>query len=116
MESISPVLNMKIKEHIQNQQADHMQVRFEISENFQIKAVDAVACALLAFAIHWNDPEEAVIQAVAFGGNTDTVASMTGNLAFALWGYEKIPTRWLDNLENKDQVINLCGKLVTYYI
>jgi ADP-ribosylglycohydrolase len=91
---------------------NELAIRDMVGAKFQIKATDAVACALLAFSCHWRDPEKAVVCAVAYGGDTDTIGSMTGNLAFALWGYEKVPKRWLEDLENREMVEKLCGELV----
>jgi poly(ADP-ribose) glycohydrolase ARH3 len=90
-----------------------IEIRNTVSERFQIKATDAVACSLLAFCTHWEQPEAAVIAAVHYGGDTDTVAAMTGNLAFALHGETKIPKEWLEHLENKDIATSLCENLLT---
>ena len=40
---------------------------------FQIAAVDAVACALCALCFHWGHPEDMVVAAVHYGGDTDTI-------------------------------------------
>ncbi|OLE19990.1 MAG: ribosylglycohydrolase [Catenulispora sp. 13_1_20CM_3_70_7] len=42
--------------------------------------------------------EEAVRAAVDLGGDTDTVAAVTGGLAGAVYGYDAIPGRWTDLL------------------
>jgi poly(ADP-ribose) glycohydrolase ARH3 len=48
-------------------------------EGFQIKATDAVAAAIWAMVAHWEGrPEDAIIAAVHFGGDTDTIACMAG--------------------------------------
>ena len=39
--------------------------------------------------------------AVHYGGDTDTIASMTGALAGALHGSGWVPERWITPLENK---------------
>lgn len=83
-------------------------LRNTIAERFQIKAIDAVSCALLAFCCHWREPHNAVIAAVHYGGDTDTIAAMTGNLAFTLHGIKAIPTKWLDNVENRTEALELC--------
>eukprot|EP00983_Pelagomonas_calceolata_P045122 1139568-Pelagomonas_calceolata.AAC.5 len=62
------------------------QLQLELSEGqpFQIKADSAVAASLCAFLHHGlvsqgqARPENAVIAAVHYGGDTDTVAAMTG--------------------------------------
>jgi len=78
-------------------------VRKKLSpSSFQIRAIDAVPCALWAFVKYYNDPEESIIRCVGLGGDTDTIASMTGALCGALHGTCWIPIRWFDNLENEE--------------
>lgn len=42
--------------------------------------------------------EEAVINAVNRGGDADTIGAIAGGLAGAIYGYEEIPQRWIDEL------------------
>lgn len=45
-----------------------------------------------------GDYESAVRAAVDLGGDTDTVAAVTGGLAGAVYGVEAIPARWTESL------------------
>jgi poly(ADP-ribose) glycohydrolase ARH3 len=46
---------------------------------FQIKGTDAVAAAIWACVAHWEGaPDDAVVAAVHYGGDTDTIACMAG--------------------------------------
>jgi hypothetical protein len=86
-----------------------------LGASFQIKAVDALgyapsflnlignSCSLWAFVNNWNNPEQAVMDAVALGGDTDTLAAITGALCGALHGTHWIPKRWYNNIENGDR-------------
>ena len=53
-------------------------------------------------ALYWvqrtDSFEEAIVGAVNHGGDADTIAAITGSLAGALYGYETIPQRWIDQL------------------
>lgn len=80
--------------------ADELALSGAVAPGFQIAAVDAVAAALCALVCHWSHPEDAVVAAVHYGGDTDTVASMTGALAGALHGCDWVPERWVAPLEN----------------
>lgn len=60
-----------------------------------IEAHRAVPTALYCFLAHTGDFERAVASAVYAGGDTDTIASMTGALGGALMGEEAIPASWL---------------------
>ena len=65
-------------------------------------ACESVAAALYSALAH--DRFEAALQfAVRLGGDTDTVAAMTGAVAGARDGYRAIPTRWLEALEDDDR-------------
>lgn len=52
-------------------------------------------------SLYWSSKdsfEEAIIGAVNHGGDADTIAAITGSLAGARFGYENIPTRWINQL------------------
>ena len=80
-----------------------------------IRTSEAVAAALWAFLRYGADPEECIIRAVGFGGDTDTIGAMAGALVGALHGASWIPSRWYDNIENgehgRDEIVNLAGEL-----
>lgn len=56
-------------------------------------------------ALYWvqntNTFSDAIINPVNHGGDADTIAAITGSLAGALYGYEAIPQRWVDQLDPK---------------
>lgn len=52
----------------------------------------------LYWAQHTRTLEEAILGAVNHGGDADTIAAITGSLVGALYGFEAIPQRWIDQL------------------
>jgi len=58
-----------------------------------------------------NSYKEAVLKAVNLGEDTDTVASVTGGLAGALYGYEAIPKVWKETLIKREYIEELCDKI-----
>lgn len=52
--------------------------------------------------------KEAVLNAVNLGGDTDTTASVTGAMAGLLYGYESIPSEWINLLAKKENIEKLC--------
>jgi ADP-ribosylglycohydrolase len=48
--------------------------------------------------------EEALIEVVNLGGDTDTTGAILGALAGAHYGVAAIPDRWLDRLQNRDAI------------
>lgn len=78
----------------------------DISDNTAVKllgngvrAVESVPCALLAALRYGAEPEKAVIKAVNMGGDTDTIAAMTGALMGALYGDSWLPETWASALK-----------------
>jgi ADP-ribosylglycohydrolase len=61
-------------------------------------AIESVPAALWAYA-HTSTFSEAVVAAVALGGDTDSIGAMTGAIAGATYGASAIPDAWLDALE-----------------
>ncbi len=57
-----------------------------------------VPIALFCWLRHHDDYREAVTQAIRLGGDTDTVAGITGALAATTSGVEGIPQSWLSDL------------------
>lgn len=46
--------------------------------------------------------EDAVLKAVNLGGDTDTIAAITGSMAGLYYGYDNIPTKWIEKLIKKE--------------
>ncbi len=55
--------------------------------------------------------KDAVLKAVNLGDDTDTVGAITGGLAGIIYGYDTIPSEWLEVLARKDDIIELADKL-----
>lgn len=68
--------------------------------------------AALWCLFHTDSYQEAVLKAVNLGGDTDTTGAVTGGLAGLLHGYENIPTEWIDCLARKNDIEDLCNRLV----
>ncbi len=66
---------------------------------------ESVAAALYCFAAHPNDFVTAVLTAVNAGGDTDTIAAMTGALAGTYLGARDLPTDMVDGLEARMYIL-----------
>lgn len=64
-----------------------------------VHALEAVPAALAAFMAHPDEPGAAIQFAIRVGGDTDTIAAMTGALAGARCGVSALPLPWLRRLE-----------------
>lgn len=64
-----------------------------------VAALDSVPTAVCAFALHPDSFRDAVRCAIGLGGDTDTIASMTGAMSGARVGASGIPPHWLARSE-----------------
>ncbi len=80
-----------------------------------VAAVHAVPAAFWCFASCRDDPAPAVCRAATLGGDSDTIAAMTGAIAGAYHGLSAFPSTWLELLYNGknglDYIVSLADKL-----
>jgi poly(ADP-ribose) glycohydrolase ARH3 len=79
-----------------------------------IAAHTSVPTALACFLTNPDSFANAVKAAISVGGDTDTIAAMTGALAGAYHGYEAIPERWRA-VEGAGQLIALADSLMAQH-
>lgn len=77
-----------------------------------ISGVEAVPAAIAAFLRHPERFGPAIQYAVSLGGDTDTIASMTGALCGASLGAAAIPRPWVQRLEAADELVELADRLL----
>jgi poly(ADP-ribose) glycohydrolase ARH3 len=66
-------------------------------------SLESVPAAIYSF-LATTDFKSAVLSAVGLGGDADTIGSMTGALAGALYGVEGIPSQWREAVENREMI------------
>lgn len=67
--------------------------------------LETLAAALWC-ALHTTNYKDCVISAVNLGDDSDTTACVAGALAGALYGFESIPTEWIEVLRGKEIIEN----------
>lgn len=77
-----------------------------------VAAHASVPTALACFLTHPRSFPEAVKAAISLGGDTDTIAAMTGALAGALGGLAAIPPQWR-RVEGYDTLNDLADELLS---
>ncbi len=75
-------------------------------------ALDAVSAAIYSFLRNPSSFEDSIFFAISMGGDTDTIAAMTGAIAGAFWGYSCIPSWLLEGLEGGKDGSQLVEKLI----
>jgi len=74
-------------------------------------ALDTVPCAFYCFTKHFENPESAIIEAVNAGGDTDSIACITGAFCGALRGRDSFPESWIEGLENRELIEETAGRM-----
>lgn len=78
-------------------------------DTFQIYAIDAFCCSVYSFFRFYNQPTKAIIHAASMGGDTDTIAKMTGDMCGASYGLMWIPDKW-KGVESEGEFIKLSSQ------
>ena len=87
--------------------------QIEVQRLDQIKStgyiVDTLESAMWIFmnAEHYK---EAIIASTNIGGDTDTIGAIVGSMAGIYYGFESIPSNWLEKLQRKDYLIELVDR------
>lgn len=71
--------------------------------------VETLECALHCL-LTTASYREAVLKAVNLGNDTDTVGAICGGLAGIYYGFDDIPTNWISDIPQIDNVIELCNQ------
>lgn len=77
--------------------------------------IETLECAIHCL-LTTTSYKEAVLKAVNFGNDTDTVAAICGGLAGIYYGFDYIPANWISDIPQIDKVIELCNQFSIYMI
>ena len=72
---------------------------------------EALAIAVYCALKYQNDFSAAIIAAVNHSGDSDSTGALTGNIVGALCGYDAIDSKWKDDLELKDIILEVADDL-----
>ena len=81
------------------------------SSGYVLHTLEAAIWCLLTTSSY----KDAVLKAVNLGEDTDTTAAVTGGMAGLLYGFDNIPTDWLNQLAGKNDIENLAERLAERY-
>ena len=71
---------------------------------YVVEALEAALWCLVAT----DSFKDCLLKAVNLGDDTDTVAAIAGGLAGLYYGYHAIPTEWLEVLQKRDWIEEMC--------
>jgi ADP-ribosyl-[dinitrogen reductase] hydrolase len=72
--------------------------------------VDSLNAALWSF-INSTNYKNSILNAINLGGDTDTIACITGALSGAHYGIDSIPKNWLNKVRSKDTISRYIPKI-----
>ena len=81
----------RIKEHIENEYGYHLSMSLdEIRKDYEFDETcqGSAPQAIVAF-LESTDFEDAIRNAISIGGDSDTIAAITGSIAEAAYGYSR---------------------------
>lgn len=117
IESVHKALKESAEEFLGNKEYDYFRRIF--SEGFKdidrklIKStgyvIDTLEASLWCL-LTTDNYTDCVLKAVNLGGDTDTIAAIAGGLAGALYGLDTIPEEWLDVLQRRQWIEEMCKK------
>ena len=82
-----------------------------VSGGYVIHTLEASIWCLLTTETY----KDAVLKAVNLGADTDTTGAVTGGLAGLLYGFDNIPSNWVNGLARKNDVENLAERLADIF-
>jgi poly(ADP-ribose) glycohydrolase ARH3 len=89
--------------------ADRSKVATELGNT--VEAFNSVPTAIYSFLSHRDSFKAAILFATSLGGDTDTIAAMTGAISGAYLGIESVPDKWRMKLENQLYIEELAAVL-----
>ncbi len=83
--------------------------------NVQSSVNECVPTSVGIFLIYRHNLEEAICAAARVGGDTDTAACIVGALAGAYHGASKIPSRWIDQIHERERIEKVIDGLLALW-
>ncbi len=78
------------------------------SSGYVVDTIESVIYSILRN----NTFKSSVLEAVNLGNDTDTIGALTGALAGLKYGYNQIPTEWIDTLKRKDYLEEMVDEFI----
>jgi poly(ADP-ribose) glycohydrolase ARH3 len=114
--SLSPIYKqklVKVKEFLTNPPKVDIIIQ-ELGVN--ITAPGSVPMAIYNFLNSPFDFQNVLFSSIACGGDTDTIACMAGAIVGSLLGVDRIPSRWIQRVEDSNFFINMGEKLFELFL
>ena len=74
--------------------------------------IDTLEAVLWTF-FHADGYRDAILKAINLGGDTDTIAAITGGVAGIYYGANDIPREWIQSMAKKEELYHMFRRFVT---
>src|SRR6056297_2590030 len=78
------------------------------SSGYVVVSLEAALWCLL----NTESYKDCVLKAVNLGEDTDTIAAIAGGLAGLYYGYQDIPKEWIEKIQKRELIANICEKFI----
>lgn len=82
-----------------------------ISSGYVIRTLEAAVWCFL----NTENYQDAVLKAINLGGDTDTIAALTGALAGISYGKGEIPSKWKNSIVNKEGIRDILQLVIATF-
>jgi ADP-ribosyl-[dinitrogen reductase] hydrolase len=72
-----------------------------------ILCYETLLCALIAFIKNFDNPKLIIQKAITYGGDTDTIGSIAGQLSGIRFGNDALNEEWLEKIDNLEYIKNI---------
>lgn len=109
----SPFINEKVKDHFKGYAAiEDWKARSASDISSSGFVLSTLEAALWSF-FTTSSFQEGALKVVNLGDDADTVGAVYAGLAGAFYGFEAIPTEWVNGLQKKDVIQRISSELVS---
>lgn len=95
--------------HIDSQSPDWKIIENELGGGWV--AEETLAIAIFSILRHFGDFSGTIISSVNHGGDSDSTGAVAGNIIGAITGYNKIPVKFTNNIQNPELILAFADKL-----
>ena len=108
--SIDPI-EVSLFDRLLKQNINELTEENIVSGGYVIHTLEASLWCLLTTETY----KDAVLKAINLGADTDTTGAVTGGLAGLLYGFDNIPSNWVNGIPRKNDIENLAERLADIF-
>ena len=109
-----PLIIDKLKIIIDSSLMDEYEILDELIGLDAVECYESFACAMWCILKNLRDVKSIIKKALTYGGDTDTVCGLVGQLSGELYGFDAVKENWMDKLESLNYINSQCEKILAF--